>query len=133
MSTLNGIGTKFLGECEHHADGSYIATRWFTFVYLPIIPLYSARIFGIEPESALSATYHYAELPMHWPQVMRTYGFIAAIVAFFSSLPFFLEKHNVNPLFIFPVGLALLVTPWFLQRRSRQQAVSSRPRSRRTR
>ena len=47
MSTINGIGTKFLGECEHHADGSYIATRWFTFVYLPVIPLYSARILGI--------------------------------------------------------------------------------------
>ena len=133
MSTLNGIGTKFLGACEHHADGSHIATRWFTFVYLPVIPLSSARIFGIEPESALSATYHYAKLPMHWPQVMRTYGFIAAIVAFFASLSFFLEKHNVNPLFIFPVGLALLVTPWFLQRRARQKAVAPQPRSRRTR
>ena len=30
MSTFNGIGTQFVGECCQEEDGSYIATYWFT-------------------------------------------------------------------------------------------------------
>ena len=46
MSTFNGIGTQFVGECCQEEDGSYIATYWFTILHIPIIPFYSARIHG---------------------------------------------------------------------------------------
>lgn len=39
MGTLNGIGTRFMGYSAPENDGSVFVTMWFTFVYLPIIPL----------------------------------------------------------------------------------------------
>ena len=44
MGTFNGIGTKIYGKAQKGADGSYVATNWFTFAYFPIIPLRSMRI-----------------------------------------------------------------------------------------
>jgi hypothetical protein len=44
MGTFNGIGTKIYGKAQRRADGSYVATEWFTLIYFPIIPLRCMRI-----------------------------------------------------------------------------------------
>lgn len=125
MSTVNGIGTSFVGECGHEKDGSYISTRWFTFVYVPVIPLFSARIHGqsegkLTPVGLSWAT-DYEELPLHMPQVLRTYGYLALMVLLLLMVPK-ISDWNLNPLIIFPIGAAAAALPWFLRRRARKQA-----------
>ncbi len=46
MGTISGIGWSFRGW-KHLGDGTSIATRWFTLVYFPILPLrrYRVRLF----------------------------------------------------------------------------------------
>jgi tetratricopeptide (TPR) repeat protein len=39
LSTVNGIGTMLYGESEKEADGTYIATLFFVFVFIPIFPI----------------------------------------------------------------------------------------------
>ncbi|MEN0061398.1 MAG: hypothetical protein AAGA48_04560 [Myxococcota bacterium] len=39
MFTFNGIGTRLYGSAEKGEDGTSIGTLWFTFLYLPVIPL----------------------------------------------------------------------------------------------
>jgi tetratricopeptide (TPR) repeat protein len=39
MTTWNGIGTTLYGKCQPKDDGTYVATLWFTLVFLPIWPL----------------------------------------------------------------------------------------------
>jgi hypothetical protein len=41
---INGIGTTFLGVSELDSDGVAIATLWFTFLFLPAIPLKRYRV-----------------------------------------------------------------------------------------
>ncbi len=44
MSTLNGIGSRFNGVSQLNQHGNVHATLWFTFLYLPLIPLWKAEI-----------------------------------------------------------------------------------------
>lgn len=44
MYSFNGIGTTFYGKKNLKEDGSYITTKWFIFLLLPIIPLGTYRI-----------------------------------------------------------------------------------------
>lgn len=46
MSTFNGIGTTHYGRAKRIAD-TYVTTRWVVFLYLPIFPLESYRIWPI--------------------------------------------------------------------------------------
>jgi len=39
MYTLNGVGTRLYGMVDPAEDGTYIATLWITFVFVPIWPL----------------------------------------------------------------------------------------------
>ena len=44
MKTYNGIGTKLYGRAEAHPDGSCVVTKWVVFLYFPIMPLGSYRV-----------------------------------------------------------------------------------------
>ena len=44
MSTINGIGTKFYGISGLDNGGCSTATKWVTFLFFPIIPLYKEKI-----------------------------------------------------------------------------------------
>jgi len=37
--TFNGIGFRYLNASSVDEDGCYMADKWFTFLYLPILPL----------------------------------------------------------------------------------------------
>jgi hypothetical protein len=45
LSTINGWGTKFIGQYDCFPDGSYITILWFVgFWIIPIIPLSAYRV-----------------------------------------------------------------------------------------
>jgi hypothetical protein len=71
-----GIGTTIYGHADKRADGSYIATKWFTIFMLPIYPLASFRIYAHRPAAAFSygaATHRSQTVPLHEKQVASTY------------------------------------------------------------
>jgi hypothetical protein len=39
MSTTMGFGTRYLGFSFRRPDGTHDATKWFTLLYMPVIPL----------------------------------------------------------------------------------------------
>ena len=88
MSTINGIGTAYLGQSDVKADGSYIATKWIT-VVLPLIPIGSYRIWPESSKSYLLGTYSSsrfgaARVSLYWPHVFKFYGMYFAFYLFLS-------------------------------------------------
>lgn len=125
MSTFNGIGTQFVGECCQEEDGSYIATYWFTISHIPIIPFYSARIHGQYSEAVAmgySTLTEYEKLPLYFPQVIRTYAYLAMIVGLFHFLQTKFKAGDSNPLIWIGLALPLLALPWIMRYFARKKA-----------
>src|SRR5271155_2438833 len=86
--TFNGCGTLFYGERDRAEDGSYIATEWITFFYLPLLPIRSYRVLPVGIGTNLlpvhkSQSYQAVRVPLCWPQVRNVYlGFLAIILFF---------------------------------------------------
>ena len=86
MSSINGFGTTFYGECDYQPDGSFVTTYWVILAFLPVIPLYSARIFYSE-SGLFNTQYQYEKLPVNWQQVVRIWAFvIGTAVGFIGCL-----------------------------------------------
>lgn len=91
--SLNGIGTTLYGKRDVEPDGSYIATKWFIFLLLPIIPISSYRIlpgdtkmFGLTESTGYL---RFDKVPLNKKQVFNTY--LVIIIAFsIFILPFIL-------------------------------------------
>jgi hypothetical protein len=86
MSTINGIGFRFIGQSDPKRDGSYIATKWFCFV-LPLIPAGSYRIWPVDHKSyALgmysSSTFQLKSVGLYLPHVVKIYGMYLAFYLF---------------------------------------------------
>jgi tetratricopeptide (TPR) repeat protein len=84
MQTVNGIGTMLYGRYNPNADGLYIATLWFVFVFLPVFPLaaYVVR------KAGGNAWTFYAKAPLppfariwRWGSALVVAAVIAAIAA----------------------------------------------------
>jgi len=58
MFTLNGFGTTFVGECDYEPDGTYITTAWIVVLWIPLIPLYSARILSVAGNACAASGRH---------------------------------------------------------------------------
>ena len=71
--SFKGVGEKLYGMRSFRVDGSYQATKWFVFLYIPIYPICSLRIrpHGKGLISVLDV------LPIDWRQVLDTYCFVA--------------------------------------------------------
>jgi hypothetical protein len=87
MFTFNGIGTKLYGSTDNSSDGSYVTTKWFVFVYLPVVPLESYRVVKEKSTTLVvysTQKYKTINVPLHKKQVARTYllvyGMIGIIV-----------------------------------------------------
>ena len=74
MFTLNGFGTTFVGECDYEPDGTYVTTAWIVALWIPLIPLYSARVLSIKSTILSGATYQIIKQPVHWGQARRIWG-----------------------------------------------------------
>lgn len=86
LSTNQGIGRMFHGRTATCAEcGSAIRTAWSVFLLLPVIPRGSYRVIEFDEEAAdgESRTEFLARrVPLHWPQVLRTWAVGAAAVLF---------------------------------------------------
>ncbi|MCA0241160.1 MAG: hypothetical protein LCI02_09865 [Proteobacteria bacterium] len=110
-NSFNGIGTTFYGQCAFEQDGSFITTKWFVLFFFPCVPMGSLRVQQLEskgiPFLSRSTGYNVIEqLPTHWPQVLRTWGF----VLFYGLLLAKVLSFNMPPLakFIFLAAGAFL-------------------------
>ncbi len=89
MSTFNGIGTKLYGMTDVGPDGSYVCTKWFVLVYLPIVPLESYRVIKESSTNLIvyqSQQYRVVPVELHKKQVLRTYLFFYGIIGFIYLL-----------------------------------------------
>ncbi|MDR2407559.1 MAG: hypothetical protein LBE13_05555, partial [Bacteroidales bacterium] len=75
---INGIGTRLYGHADEQSDGTYTATKWVVFIFIPIIPLRSYRVFSKE-DGVLSTEYQLMPIPLDKKQVLKTYLITAAI------------------------------------------------------
>ncbi len=92
---INGIGTTLLGVSDMDQDGIATATLWFTFLFLPIIPL---RRYRVQFLPSQGAGYSYQILSLEKrsiPEILKTYllGWIGAPVLIFGPL-FFAIREN---------------------------------------
>lgn len=128
--SLNGIGTKFYGQRDFHADGSYITTQWLVFLYLPLIPLRSLRVVYDGPGDqhsfiGLGSSSRYAVYERSRPnrkQVLYTYAYIALVsiwtyqvIAVGTSL----FPHALDTIasvwLVFIACMVPLPTPWIMR------------------
>ncbi len=128
--TVRGIGAMHYGRCDFRADGSYVTTLWFVFLYLPIVPIRSLRMrktgrvkyYGIQPRSEIEIL---EKTKPHRGQVLRTYAFFAVgLVIFFTAA-------LAHAFWLAVPGAALVALPWLLQRRAveRVRAAAEREKS----
>lgn len=79
MNTINGTGTRLYGQREGREDASYVATKWFTLLFAPVVPLGSYRVwrgerrFELRPLPGLTTDLHLERVPLRWGQVLLTY------------------------------------------------------------
>jgi hypothetical protein len=82
--TFNGCGTRFYGQQDRAADGSYVTTEWITLVYVPLIPIRSFRVLPVGKGANYvihsSQSYQTLRVPLHWPQVRNVYFIAAPII-----------------------------------------------------
>ncbi|HEV2399498.1 MAG TPA: hypothetical protein VGS27_21320 [Candidatus Sulfotelmatobacter sp.] len=82
--SVNGIGTRFYGKRDRDPDGSYVTTMWFTFLYLPILPLGSFRVLPVGEATNFiikrSQQYRSSKIPLCWPQIRNVYLTISPVI-----------------------------------------------------
>lgn len=119
--STNGIGTIFYGKRDFRPDGSYVTTEWLIVLWIPILPLRSARILDIgEGEHRLSTIRSLAYLEIEEQnlssrQVWSTYLYIVSCVASYALI-FFPIMGLGLPLFV-----VILLLPTILRRRSKKR------------
>ncbi len=78
MKTYQGTGTMLYGKKNIDSDGSYIATKWFTFFLIPVIPLTTYRVWEGKTDAKFSpfhssTQYRLTEIPFDWRQALKTF------------------------------------------------------------
>lgn len=135
--TFKGCGTKYYGEADRRPDGSFVTTNWFVLGYVPLIPLGTVRV-RRDHENDMNIFIASAdgyllleELPLSWRQVLHTYAFALACLAWWGGtawLVFILngawaEKHLMPVMFGYIVVAAL---PFIWLAWTRQQQLKGR-------
>jgi hypothetical protein len=94
-TSINGIGTRYYGASSPGMDGSVITTKWFAFIFIPIVPLSSFRVIRETKGDKFlifgySSAYLIVEkLPIQWKQVFKTYGFCLGFLLWCFALTAF--------------------------------------------
>lgn len=85
MRSINGIGTTLYGKGDFNLqDGSYVATKWFIFLLLPIFPIGSYRVWRGRTDATVllpgaKTEYKVVRVKLNWKQVLKTYLLIWGI------------------------------------------------------
>lgn len=100
MYSVMGVGKTLYGKREVATDGSYIATKWFIYIFLPIFPLGSYRVWRGETTNTTipfvtvgaSTQYRMVKVPLNRSQVIWTYlvAYGVPIVAILLALEYIL-------------------------------------------
>ena len=88
MATINGIGTRFNGISKPNEQGVITATCWFTFIYLPIIPLWRAELIREITNPNEFRYWVINKQPIQIKEVLQTYmfGWIITPLLWFGPL-----------------------------------------------
>lgn len=87
-ASINGCGTTWYGASDRDRDGSYVVTEWVVFLFMPLIPLGSKRVWPIpkQPTAWWKASggnqFKVTRVPMNWSQVLKGYAVTVGIVIF---------------------------------------------------
>ncbi|SSY80188.1 hypothetical protein [Alysiella crassa] len=122
MSSINGFGTTFYGECDYQSDGSYTSTYWIILAFIPVIPLYSARILHKE-----GTRYQYVKIPINWQQVFRIWAFIAAWISGYWMCVMWINQAQISKridmLILITYTVIMLLLPSFLRYQAKKRIV----------
>lgn len=88
MSSINGIGTGFNGFSQPDGEGHVTATKWFIFLYFPVLPLWKAKLKRQLTESHVFQYHLLSYEKMTAKEILTTYlyGWLVAPVLFFGPL-----------------------------------------------
>src|SRR4030042_1804925 len=83
---FNGIGTTYYGHRDPLPDGSYIATEWAIFFWVPVFPRGSYRLIQKDMKlhllpPGLTTKYSAIPVPLNKRQVIKGYAMTAIIAA----------------------------------------------------
>ena len=87
-ASINGCGTTWYGASDRERDGSYVVTEWIVFLFMPLIPLGSKRVWPMPKEqtawwkASVGNQFKVTRVPMNWSQVVKGYAVTAGIVLF---------------------------------------------------
>lgn len=85
--SFNGMGTRYYGHADKQPDGSYIATEWIIFLYIPLIPIRSFRLrpTGETTEGfGTNRTFDASRVPLYGAHLVKVYlGLAIAIASIF--------------------------------------------------
>ncbi len=84
-ASFNGTGTKYYGHADPSDSGTYTATEWIVFLWVPIFPLRSWRVGahrkGRDSLLFSNEKFYVKSVPLNLRQVVRGYLCTAAVVA----------------------------------------------------
>ena len=99
--TLNGFGTRYHGT-KWLPDGTFVTTKWFVFLYVPLIPISSVRVLeasavmGSIPFSSQSLKVQ--EVPLDTETVrqyyLKSFGGVAVLVAVIAAINWLTSLTN---------------------------------------
>lgn len=85
---FNGIGTTFYGKADEDDDGSYVVTEWVIFIFFPIVPLGSKRVWPVSQDDTpwwkrdMGEKFQTIRVPLHLPHVWKGYAVTLGFLLF---------------------------------------------------
>lgn len=119
------FGTRFVGKVDRIPGASYVVTKVFQIVNVPLLPLAGYVVDeGTEIESFVSGLVRFEgrRTALSWKSfgwgVARAFMFAGGLLATLGLVPIFLDLHGAVPMLILgpPLGIATL-TVWWRTRR----------------
>src|SRR3989344_9618968 len=124
----NGSGEGFYGKREVREDGSYVTTKWFMILLIPIIPLGTYRVWrGESTQSFFAGLYsgvsqstqvRLERLKLNWAQIFLTYAVLILVLLALSSLVIFSFRFPAGGFLIFEILIlagVVALTVWMLR------------------
>ena len=115
--------TVTVGKTDFLPDDSYVTTRWFSIMMVPLLPIRSYRV--VEGRNLPSSCFRAClDVGLHIRQVLNFYLFTAFPVGWLALVPFTLGEYLLDkPIWVFLGALALsLWVPTVLLRTVRRRA-----------
>lgn len=136
---INGIGFTFLGVSAQDEQNRATATKWFTFLYLPVLPLQRLYVQFLPHEGTGFSYQVLGQTPLNWKEIALTYFWGSLVMPVSLIGPLFLGVTEIwLPLGLPPAGqlpyilfccLWLGVGAWKLADRQEAQCQPRFPRS----